>query len=192
MDLNSITVSDFKAQFPRDFAYLPVWDASTTYNAGNRVYYSVDMLFYDALINGVIATTPDSGAPDWSSFVDDDINNYVQDADITRAFAEAQMNFNQGLFGSDAQIQLAYLYLTAHYLVIDLRNAIDGVESRGANQVSSRSVGSVSESYTIPEMFAKDPNMQFLSTTGYGQKYLSFVTNRIIGNIQTVRGATSP
>lgn len=192
MDLTTITVDDFKAQFPRDFLYLPVWDVAATYNAGDRVYYATDLLFYDALINGVTVTTPDSGTPDWSTFVDDSIENYVQDSDITRAFLEAQMNFNQSLFGSDAQIQLAYLYVTAHYLVMDLRNALAGIDSRADYAVASRSVGSASENYSIPDRFTKDPILSYFMNSGYGQKYLSFVMSRIVGNVVAVQGTTRP
>jgi len=76
VNLDSITVSDFKSYFRRGFPYLP---------------------------------------DDSSSYCDAD--KYVQDADIQKAFGEAQASFNQGLYGSDAFITQAYLYLTAHYLV---------------------------------------------------------------------------
>jgi hypothetical protein len=190
MDLTTITVDDFKAQFPRDFLYLPVWDVAATYNIGARVYYAVDGLFYDALINGVTVTTPDSGAPDWSTFQDDDINDYVQDSDIERAFLETQLNFNQALFGTDAQITLVYLYVAAHYLVQDLRTALAGVESRGDYLVNSRSVGNVSEGLAVPQRFVDDPILSYFATTGYGRKYLSLLLPRIVGNVVSVEGGT--
>lgn len=192
MDLTTITVDDFKAQFVRDFAYLVVYDNAALYNAGDRVYYNSTLLFYDALVNGVTGITPDSGAPNWSDPVDDSIENYVQDADITRAFGEAQMSLNQGLFSSDAQITLAYLYLTAHYLVLDLQTALQGVESSGNYPVNSRSVGSVSESYSIPQRYLDDPVLSYYATTGYGKKYLSFLVPRLVGAVYSVDGATQP
>jgi hypothetical protein len=118
--------------------------------------------------------------------------SYVYDGDITKAFSEAQMLFNQELFGSDADIQLAYLYLTAHYLVIDLRSAQQGINGVGDFPVTSRSVGSVSEAYSIPQRFLDDPNLAFYTKTNYGVKYLSFVLPKLIGNVFTVEGNTVP
>lgn len=191
IDLTTITVADFKTQFPRDFPYLPVWDvANQPFNTGDRVYYTPTKLFYDALQNGV-TSTPDTLGADWV-VVDDNIENYVQDSDIERAFAEAQVNFNQALFSTDAEIQLAYLYLTAHYLVVDLKNANAGLSSSGNFPVASRSVGSVSESYNIPKTYQDNPIFSYLSQTGYGLKYLSLLLPKLIGNVGAVCGATKP
>lgn len=117
---------------------------------------------------------------------------YVQDADINKAFLESQAVFNQGLFGNDATITLAYFYLTAHYLVNDLRTAQAGLESTGNYPVASRSVGSVSESYQIPDAYKDDPLLGFYTTTQYGQKYLSIVLPNLVGNMAGVAGATHP
>lgn len=187
MDLNTITVQDFKEQFPRDFPYLPVWSISSTYNQGQRVYYETTALFYDCLNNGVTSVPTETN--DWLQ-VADDINNYVQDADIERAFAEAQMVFNQSLFYDDAEIKLAYLYLTAFFLVEDIRRATNGLNSTSSFNVSSRSVGSVSESYDIPDAYRDSPQLAYLAKNGYGEKYLMLVYGRTRGFILTVKGAT--
>ena len=192
MDLTTITVDDFKDQFPRDFPYLPVWDVGALYNTGERVYYNVTELFYDALQDGVVGVTPDSGAPSWSTPVADNVNNYVLDSDIERAFAEARINFNQALYSTEEEITLVYLYLTAHYLVIDIQNATQGLESNSSYPVSSRSVGSVSESYDIPTAYREDPTFSYFSQTGYGLKYLSLMIPRIVGNVGVVFGSTTP
>lgn len=116
----------------------------------------------------------------------------VMDADLNKAFAEARANFNQSLFGTDEQLKIAFFYLAAHYLVTDLQNASAGLSGSGLNVVASRSVGSVSESYAIPEQYLKDPILSFISKTGYGQKYLSLVLPLLIGNVQSVAGWTEP
>lgn len=119
--------------------------------------------------------------------------DYVYDSDITRAFAEAQIVFNQGLFGSDAQIKLAYLYVTAHYLVLDLRAAQAGISGAGGLfPVSSRSVGNVSESYAVPDAYTNDPNLAIYAQTNYGMKYLSMVLPKLVGNMVGVFGGTTP
>lgn len=143
MDLSTITVSDFKALFVRDFTY---------------------------------GTTTDT----------------VMDADITRAFSEAKANFNQGLFDSDDTLKLAYLYLTAHYMVLDIRGSIAGIAGGGEYSVASKSAGSVSESYAIPQAYMDNPLLSYLAKTSYGQKYLSIVLPRLVGNIGAVAGWTMP
>lgn len=188
MDLNTITVSNFKAQFARDFAYLPTWSNATTYNAGAIVFYATNSLFYKCLLNGTTAVPTD--ATKWELHAAEQYD-YILDADITKAFTEAQANFNQGLFGDDTQITLAYLYLTAHYLVFDLQTSAAGINSTGQFNVSARSVGSVSESYSIPKIYEDNPTLSFYAKTGYGSKYISLLLPNLIGNMTAVWGGTN-
>ena len=99
VDVTTITVADFKAQFFRGFAYLPVYDPTATYNTGDEAYYNG--LFYSALVDGVSGVTPGTDNTKWQKIVDS-LDNWVQDQDITNAFAEAQTVFNQGLYGADS------------------------------------------------------------------------------------------
>ena len=191
MDLNTITVADFKALFRRDFPYLPSYDPAKLYNAGARVYYATTELFYTCLVNGTQGITPGSDATKWV-VVNDSTDNYVQDDDITRAFGQAQVNFNQSLFSGDDTIKLCYLYLTAHYLVVDMRNALAGVSGAGAFPLASRSVGSVSESYGIPSAYLANPSYAIYAQTGYGMKYLSLVLPMLVGNVGIACGGTTP
>lgn len=190
MDLSTITVQDFKDYFTRDFAYLPVWDVAASYNTGAIVYYEVTKLFYKAKNDGV--TSVPTTAADWDSY-SDSVDNYVLDSDVTKAFAQAKIKFNQALFDTDADIEMGYLWLTAHYMVIDLQAALQGVASSGGSfNVSSRSVGSVSESYDIPEVYKKSPFVSFLAKTAYGEKYFSLIQSRLVGNTFVVGGGTRP
>jgi hypothetical protein len=117
--------------------------------------------------------------------------DYVTDFDITKAMSEAGINFNDGLFSSDDELRITFLYITAHYLVNDLQTAMEGVSSVGYFTVASRSVGSVSESYDIPAWMKTDPNLSFYMTSRYGQKYLSLIKPLLIGNVQCYEGATT-
>lgn len=189
VDLTTITVDDFKDQFPRDFPYLPVWDvANEPYNTGDRVFHTPTKLFYDAVNDGVTTEPPSA---DWVTATDD-IDNYVQDSDIERAFAEAQVNINQALFSSDEQITLVYLYLSAHYLVVDLQNANAGLASSGVFPTNSKTVGSVSQSFEVPQAYKDDPVLSYYAQTGYGNKYLSLVLPRLVGNVGSALGTTLP
>ncbi len=191
MDLNTIVVDDFKALFRRDFPYLPTYDATKTYNTGNRVYYQATGLFYDALVNGVVGVTPGSDGTKWA-IAQDDVDNYIADEDITRAFAEAKLALNQAILGSDDVIRMAYLYLTAHFLTNDIRAASGGISGAPSYNVSSRSVGNVSESYAIPTAYQSSPIVNFYAQSAYGAKYLSFLLPLMVGNVGVVCGATQP
>ena len=188
MDLTTITVQDFKTLFFRDFPYLPVWVSTKTYNTDDKVYYEVTSLFYTAKSDGV-TSTPVTEA-DWDTATDD-ILNYVLDADITKALAEASINFNQSLFSTDEQITLAFLYLAAHFLAIDLQRSAQGVNSSGNYTAQAQSVGNVSETLYVPDKLANNPIYQLYTTTGYGMKYLNLVLPRLVGRVSVVAGDTN-
>lgn len=186
--ITSLTVTDFKNQFFRGFNYLPTYDNSATYNQGAIVYLPANGFFYACIANGTTGQTP----PDdtyWTLQPNLSRNDYILDEDITEAYSEACITFNEALFGDDDELKKGYLYLSAHYLVKDF-NA-QGVESVGSQMVSSRSVGSVSESYSIPEWMLKDPNYSFYATTSYGQKYLNMILPNLAGNVVSVEGKTN-
>jgi hypothetical protein len=67
------------------------------------------------------------------------------------------------------------MYLTAHYLVVS--DGENGGITSSVNQVSSKSVGSVSESFANPTF--KNENDYFYASTSYGQRYLSY--KKIVG-----------
>lgn len=123
----------------------------------------------------------------------DDPNNqeFVRDVDIQIAFDQAKVNFNNGIWDTLDSAKLAYLFLTAHYLCMDLRMAQSGLASSGAFTMSSKSVGDVSASYAIPEAFLNSPILNYLTSTEFGLKYLSLIYPRTIGSASVVLGATT-
>lgn len=188
--LDSITVQEFKDQFIRDFSYLPVWDNTATYNTDDEAFYT-DSLFYKCLNNGV--TSIPTTAEDWAFFSDKQ-ENYILDADITKAFIEAKISFNEALIvdaGDCVNVKHAFYYLTAHYLVQDIQASLQGVASTGNHNVSARTVGSVSETYAIPEAYTKDPILNYYTKSSYGLKYLNIIYPQLIGNIGCVTGAST-
>lgn len=190
MDLSEITIADFKALFFRDFAYLPVFDIDKLYNQGKRIYYPDTELFYDCLQNGTQGELPTD--TDYWVIAPDDVLNYITDADIEKAFAEALVSFNQALFTTDDNIKLGFLYLAAAYLVHDIKAALGGISGSGAFPVTSRGVGNVQESYGIPQAYMDDPVLSFYTQSAYGLKYLALVLPMLRGNVQGVCGRTLP
>ena len=195
MDVTTITVTDFKSQFWRDFPYLSsiTYDPAQLYNCGNSVYYPTTLLFYEALIDGLTGVAPNTvtDPPSWKK-IPNLTANYIQDQDITNAFAEAQTLFNPALFGSDANQKLAYLYLTAHFLCNDMRAASQGIAAAAQFPVAGRTVGSVSETYEVPEAYQKNPNYAFFTTSAYGMKFLQMALPNLIGNTMALTADANP
>ena len=189
MDLNTITTANFQSQFFRDFPYLPTWDSTVTYAADAQSYYNGS--FWRALINGLLNIVPGSDSSKWQQITANPLD-YVQPQDITNAFAQAQVVFNQSLFGDDASTTMAYLYCTAHYLVHDLRSAMQGINGVGTFAVASRGVGSMNETYAIPDIIKDTAHLSFFTTSTYGMKYLSLLMPNLIGNVASVNGGTNP
>lgn len=181
----NVTVSDFKTQFPRfSPSYLPVYKPGT-YFLGDIVYYSDTVLFYKCKVANT--TNLPTNTTDWELY-NDSVLNYTQDADILEAIGEATVNFNEGLFPDEATAKRVFLFLVAHYLTVDFNIAL------GVNQIgitTSKSVGSVSESYTIPQWLLNNPALSSYATTGYGIKYASLIRPYLVGNVFIVKGATT-
>lgn len=180
--LEKATVSGFKTQFPKGIPYLPVYDNTKTYILGDVVYSNG---FYESLKNNNTSALNDTTA--WESIVDS-VNNYISDDDITRAFLEASVNFNEDLFDTETVQLMMFYYLTAHYICIDANNANNGINFGYMGIAQSRSVGSVSESYAIPQWMLNDPMYSLYAVTGYGLKYLSMIAPYLVGNIIFVEG----
>lgn len=180
------TPQDFKDLFFRDFNYNAILWVAGTYNTGDQVFYSVTGLFYEAL-NDSVTSIPTTTA-DWKQIPD---SNFVLDEDINKAFVEAAVNFNEELFSDDDQKKVTFLYLSAHYLVIDLTAAKNAGQAGIAGVLNSRSVGNVSESYTVPKWITDSPILSLYATTTYGIKYVSLIRPALIGNIAIAEGMTT-
>lgn len=182
IDINNITTDDFKALFSRDFPYLPVWKFG-------KIYFKDDIVFNEEnfYISLVDENTDEPPTNKWKLY-NDNVENYISENDIQKAFVEAKINFNPNLFTSCEEVKTAFCYLMAHYLVIDLNNANNPFSLGGMGIVTSKSVGSVSESYGIPQWVLNDKNLGLYAQTGYGLKYLSLILPRLHGNIIFTKG----
>ena len=116
--------------------------------------------------------------------------DYITDADITTAFAQAKVNFPINLF-DESNGTIAFLFLAAHYLCMDLQMAQSGINSTGQYLITSKSVGDVSASYGVPTKFLNNPLLNYLSTTQFGMKYISLLYPRTIGSTACVLGGTT-
>lgn len=182
--IDDVTVEDFHTQFPRfSPEYLPVWVEGTTYFLNDVVYYN--SLFYTCIVENTTAEPTDSTA--WQ-LTADSVLNYTQDIDIENAFLQADVNFPENLISDSEKRKMIFLYLAAHYLVTDM-NISQGIS--GVMVTTSKSVGSVSESYTPLKAYTDSPLLSMFATTPYGLKYISMIKPYTIGNIILVKGRTT-
>lgn len=185
----TVTVQDFKGQFYRDFNYqATLWGSTVIYNTDDIVYYSITQLFYIALADGLLNVLP-TDTNNWAITPD---NNYVLDQDIEKAFAEAELVFNEALFPTEDEQRLAFLYLAAHYLIIDLNASNNNGQLGISGPINNRSVGNVSEGYAIPKWMTDNDLLAPFASTPYGQKYISLLRPKLVGNVFVVKGATQP
>lgn len=121
-----------------------------------------------------------------------DINTSVTDQDIANAYQKVNFNINQALFPSQEAYTNAYLYLSAHYLVLALQAGSQGPAGRFTWNVNSKSVGSVSEAVSIPQRILDNPEFAYLSKTNYGAEYLMMILPLLSGQIFAVHSRTNP
>lgn len=121
---------------------------------------------------------------------DADMNLGVRDKDITTAISDASYACNQDLFPDQTTFTRAFLLLTAHSLVVNLRNSSQGLSGGFSWLTGSKGVGSVSESYSIPDQILQNPYLGLLAKTSYGARYLEMIVPFLSGNIAVVGGGT--
>ena len=116
----------------------------------------------------------------------------VLDVDIQKALATAKVNFNESLWGSQDSFNTAFCYLAAHYLQVSIRASSGGLNGQYSGNVNSKSVGNVSESYSIPDRILANPFLAGLYTTQYGALYVQLLMPRLVGHVMTIQGNTTP
>ncbi len=121
-----------------------------------------------------------------------DPNVSVLPQDITNAFAIAEISINQALWSSQTQYTIAFNLLAAHFLVLTLRASSQGLNGQYNWAQNSKSVGSVSESFSIPQRILDNPDFMAYTKTNYGAQYLNLLWPQLSGQMFTVLGRTLP
>lgn len=120
-----------------------------------------------------------------------DIQTSVTDADIAKAYGQVNFGINPSFFTKQEFYTLGYLWLAAHWLVVDLRASSQGVSGRYNWLEASKSVGNVATSYSIPQRILDNPTFSMYSQTTYGAKYLQLLLPYLNGVMFIVQGHTS-
>lgn len=121
-----------------------------------------------------------------------DPNTSILDSDISYAFQLVNFNINPCLFASQGTYTVGYNLLAAHYLTMNIQSSSQGTNGQFAFPVNSKSVGSVSESFTIPATFSDNAYMMMLSKTNYGAMYLQLLLPELIAPAFNAYGTTLP
>jgi len=121
-----------------------------------------------------------------------DPDTSVLDQDIAKAYGQTNVNINQALFSSQDDYTIGYLLLAAHFLVVDLRMSSQGISGAYSWIQTSKSAGSVSSGFQIPQRILDNPEFAMLTQTNYGAKYLQLLLPRLTGQMYSVQGSTRP
>lgn len=114
----------------------------------------------------------------------------VVDADIVNASVMANMTVNPSMFSDQGFFNLCFNLVTAHFLVMNLRSSSQGISGQFNFLEQSKSVGSISQSFAIPQRILDNPQLALLAKTNYGAQYLSLVIPLLSGQIFYVCGGT--
>lgn len=107
----------------------------------------------------------------------------VTDFDIANAqVAALQFNVSQGLFLNQQAFTYAMNLLSAHYLCRIAGASQAGLAGKADWVTNSKTVGDVSESYTIPDRLLRSPFFSKLGSTTYGAQFLELLSPQLIGN----------
>lgn len=121
-----------------------------------------------------------------------DPNVAVLSSDIANAFVSTNMQINQALWPDQGSYTYGYLLLSAHNLVLNLRASSQGLNGQWNWAQSSKGVGSVNESFEIPERIKNNPLLMAYYKTNYGAQYINLLLPVLMGQAFTVCGTTLP
>lgn len=116
----------------------------------------------------------------------------VTDTDIANAYALSNININQALWDNQSEYSIAYLLLSAHFLVTNLLASSQGLSGQYSFLTTSKGVGSVSVSQEVPERVRNNPYLSMLMKTNYGAQYVMLLLPRVVGQSITVAEVTNP
>ena len=121
-----------------------------------------------------------------------DIQSNVLDQDVATAFQLTNMNINQNLWPDQSSYTVAYLLLSAHHMVMTLRASSQGINGQFNFLQGSKGVGSVSESFSIPQRVLDNPSLAILAKTNYGAQYLMLILPKLAGQMFNLYDPTNP
>ncbi len=120
------------------------------------------------------------------------INTSITDTDIANAYTLTNININPGLWATQANYTIGYLYLSAHYLVLNLRASSQGINGQFNWLEAGKGVGSVNSTFSIPQRVLDNPLWSMYTKTNYGMQYLQLLLPQLSGYMYPVAGGVNP
>lgn len=108
------------------------------------------------------------------------------------SYTYTNVNFNPGFFADQGSYTLGYLLLSAHYLVLNVRQSSQGLSGQFNFTQSGKGAGSVNEAFAIPQRILDNPEFAMLAKTNYGAQYLMLLLPQLSGQMFNVYGTTLP
>lgn len=115
---------------------------------------------------------------------------FVLAADIQKGIDAAAAFINQALYPTQEQYNIGFLNLAAHYMVMSLRASSQGVAGKVNWMEVGKTVGSVSQSFQIPQRIMDNPSYAILCQTSYGLMFLQNILPKLVGQMFIVCGWT--
>lgn len=117
---------------------------------------------------------------------------YVLDSDIDKAINECINRISESFFNNQLTYTEGFLYLTAHLLYTNLLSASSGISNNSTSLTTSKTVGSVSESYAVPDWMLEHVKTTEFSKSPYGIKYYSLIYAKLVAlSFQIAPGTTT-
>jgi hypothetical protein len=115
----------------------------------------------------------------------------VTDTDIANSYLQTNVAISEALFKGQSAYTQGYLYLSAHNLLISIQASGMGLNAFGNPGIEqSKSVGSVSQGFAIPDDYLKNPMFASLTKTRYGQIYFEMIYPFLVGRMTWAVGHT--
>lgn len=130
-------------------------------------------------------------------FVDDfpyglDPRTQFPDYRILNAMQNSNMAFfNPIFFGDQQSFNVGFLLLSAHYMVMNIRRASQGMKGQFGFLQNSKSAG-ISVGIEIPQRIKDNPDFAWLCQTNYGAEYLHMILPQLTGQMFPVLSVTNP
>jgi hypothetical protein len=132
-----------------------------------------------------------------SFFIDDfpygpDPKTQFPDYRILVAFQMANTSFfNPEFFGDQNQFNNGFLLLSAHYMVMNIRRASQGMKGQFGFLQNNKSAG-ITVGIEIPQRIKDNPDFAWLCQTNYGSTYLHMIIPQLTGQMWASPAMTNP
>ena len=120
----------------------------------------------------------------------EEIGSYVLDNMIEEAMDEAETLVKPECAVNDKNYRIAFMYATAHCLVMDWKMKNQGVNAGGtAGILVGRTAGKMSAHYTISPLINQYPQYEWWFKTPFGEKMMMIILKRRIGYVLLAKGS---